>query len=645
MSRKIQQRLAVLCAVSLLSACAELPLIGKLGRSGSEKATAKAETTTESEKTAAKETAADKPSTDEAVSAATAPAKATAEERSASSASAADKKSVARSQDVVVADTAKAKARGKRGKRVGSPAEAKVSVVLSPQPGAARLAIAPPVVQPPPVLVESSEPVVIPKRATKSKSARRGAKIKSAATSRAARRAAASNRKGKRRAVVIKNLWDRVRARPALIEIEHPRIDEQIAYLKRNPGYLNLLAQRSRPFLHYILGEIDQRSLPTDLALLPMVESGFEPTAISTKAAAGLWQIIPSTGQEWGLVIVEGYDGRFDIHTSTGVALGYLRYLNKLFKGDWLLTLAAYNAGPGAVRAAIEVDNREQAQAAAAAKKLAEAQAAAAAQAAAQAAAAQAAAAQAAAAQAAAAQAAAAQDTTSLPAPFINPTPDVASEALPNVIGLLPATPIPTPAATPRAGKVAALAQKKVPAVPQPPVAASDILPPPPPKPEAVFWRLKLPKETRDYVPRILALARIVTNPNAYGVRLPTLGNQPYLFRVDVNPEFKITDGLVASGLPSEEFFRFNPGFKPGIDPPPRAYNLLLPLEQARNLAISIPGVQLAAARKHTVKKGETLATIAKRLGIPSMQLAQWNNLNADTVLEPGQQLVIYPSS
>lgn len=166
-----------------------------------------------------------------------------------------------------------------------------------------------------------------------------------------------------------------------------------------------------------------------------------------------------------------------------------------------------------------------------------------------------------------------------------------------------------------------------------------------PPEPESVFWRLKLPKETQDYVPRILALSRIVADPKAYGLQISPIGNQPFLFRVDVTPESKVPDLLAASGMPADEFFRFNPGFKPGVEPPPRAYNLLLPLEQAQSLAASMPGARVVAANRYTVRKGETLASIAKRHGVPSQALAQWNSLSVDSVLKAGQKLIVYPAS
>ncbi len=359
--------------------------------------------------------------------------------------------------------------------------------------------------------------------------------------------------------VASKDLWGRMRGRLALAELEHPRIVERIDYLKRNPGYLNLFAERARPYLYYIVEHIDRRQLPMDLALVPMVESAFEPTAVSPKEAAGLWQIIPSTGQERGLLLAEGYDGRLDIHTSTEVALGYLGYLNQLFDGDWLLALAAYNAGPGAVQDAIKA--------------------------------------------------------------HANQPPPAPTRALAE-----------THPAVVRALALSASAR---------PVAAPEA----PPQPQSLFWSLKLPKETQDYVPRIVALANVIANPGAHGVKLQTIDNQPYLYRVDLTPEIKVFDSVTAAGIPIEDFFRFNPGFKSGIEPPAYAYKLLLPREQAQNLVANAPGARLLAPSKHTVQKGETLEMIAKRHGVPSQKLAQWNGLNVKGSLKAGQKLIVYPSS
>ena len=357
-------------------------------------------------------------------------------------------------------------------------------------------------------------------------------------------------------APISKDIWGRMRVRLALVDVEHPRIAERIDYLKRNPGYLNLFAERAQPYLYYIVEHIDRSRLPMDLALVPMVESAFQPTVVSPKDAAGLWQIIPTTGQEWGLMLAEGYDGRLDIHTSTDVALRYLRYLNKLFDGDWLLALAAYNAGPRAVQDAIRAYSAE-------------------------------------------------------------PPPVTIMETHPAVV---------------RALALAAFAR---------PVAA----PTAPARPQSLFWSLKLPRETQDYVPRIVALAHIIANPGAHGLKLQTIANQPYLYRVDLTPEIKVFDSVTAAGIPTEDFFRFNPGFKPGVEPPASAYKLLLPREQAQNLVANAPGARLLVPTRYTVQKGETLDMIAKRHGVPPQTLAQWNGLNGKNPLKAGQQLIVYPSS
>lgn len=106
--------------------------------------------------------------------------------------------------------------------------------------------------------------------------------------------------------------------------------------------------------LHYILEQVEKRRLPGELALLPMLESNFQPHAISNRGAVGLWQFMPGTGRQFGLKQHAGYDGRKDVKASTNAALNYLEYLHKKFNCDWMLALAAYNAGEGTVERAIK---------------------------------------------------------------------------------------------------------------------------------------------------------------------------------------------------------------------------------------------------------------------------------------------------
>lgn len=150
--------------------------------------------------------------------------------------------------------------------------------------------------------------------------------------------------------------WDNVRNGLILARVQHERLEAHLAYLRERPGTVDFLMTQAEPYLQYLLGEIRRQGLPTDLILVPMVESAFRTTALSTKQAAGLWQFIPSTGQQYGLQLSENYDGRYDTHPATQAALKYLKHLHGLFKGDWLLAFAAYNAGEGAVQRAIQAN-------------------------------------------------------------------------------------------------------------------------------------------------------------------------------------------------------------------------------------------------------------------------------------------------
>ncbi|HCS92153.1 MAG: transglycosylase SLT domain-containing protein [Thiohalocapsa sp. PB-PSB1] len=152
------------------------------------------------------------------------------------------------------------------------------------------------------------------------------------------------------------DLWDRVRRGPRLKIPHHARIDKAMRSLKRNPAYLTDLAKRARPYLHMIVGELERAGMPTELALLPEVESRYNPRAVSPVSASGMWQFMPYTGTEMGLAQNHWYDGRNDILASTRGAIAYLTQLRDEFDGDWALALASYNAGPGRVRSAQRVN-------------------------------------------------------------------------------------------------------------------------------------------------------------------------------------------------------------------------------------------------------------------------------------------------
>ena len=316
-------------------------------------------------------------------------------------------------------------------------------------------------------------------------------------------------------------LWSQVRNNLILASVEHDRVQSQIDDFRRHPGRVSYLTRKAEPFLSHIVGEIGRRGLPVDLLIVPMVESGFEPTAVSPKAAAGLWQIIPSTGVENGLTVTEEYDGRYDVHASTRAALTYFQRLIGLFKGDWLLALAAYNCGEGAVQRAI--------------------------------------------------------------------------------------------AANARAGKGTS------------------------------FWELHLPAETQAYVPKIVALARLIADPQTAGLPSRKVVPSTELASVELGAQVRLADAVAAAGIPPDEFFRLNPAFKPDVEPPRRAYNIMLPVDKAQIVAKNVPGAKFVGTKTIVAKKGDTLTRLAKRHGVPPVKLAEWNGLEPNSTLTPGQELLVYP--
>ncbi len=316
-------------------------------------------------------------------------------------------------------------------------------------------------------------------------------------------------------------IWDRVRKRLMLTGYEHENIQAEVDRIKRSPRTLSYISKRAEPYLFYVVDEIDRRGLPMDLVMVPMVESAFEPTAVSPKQAAGIWQFIPGTATNNGLRLVDGYDGRYDLYAATKAALKYLAHLQGLFGGDWLLALAAYNAGEGAVQRAIQANQKA---------------------------------------------------------------------------GL-----------------------------------------------GTSFWDLNLPAETKAYVPKILALSRVIADPGTHGVTLRKISSLPYLARVEVQgTTVPLAETVAGMGMSWEEFYSTNPAFKPDVVPS-TPFNLLLPLDKAQALVANLQGSRLIAARKYVVKKGETLTVIAKQQGVTALKLAEWNGLQTDSRVKPGQELIIYP--
>jgi peptidoglycan lytic transglycosylase D len=154
------------------------------------------------------------------------------------------------------------------------------------------------------------------------------------------------------RTISPQDLWQRMRQGFAMPDLDNALVREKMAYYAARPEYLQRIFDRSRMYLYHIVEELGKRGMPTELALLPMVESAFNPMAYSRAHASGLWQFIPGTGKRFELQQNWWYDGRRDIVDSTNAALDYLKYLYDMH-GDWHLALASYNWGENAVARAI----------------------------------------------------------------------------------------------------------------------------------------------------------------------------------------------------------------------------------------------------------------------------------------------------
>ena len=147
----------------------------------------------------------------------------------------------------------------------------------------------------------------------------------------------------------INDSWQYIISLYAIPEVNNARIDHEIKRFLTHPEYIAKIQTRAQPYLYNIIKEIEAKGLPGELALLPAIESAFKAHAYSHARAAGLWQFIPSTGRLYGLDQNWWYDGRRDVYSSTAAATSYLQKLGHTFNNDWLLALASYNAGMGTV--------------------------------------------------------------------------------------------------------------------------------------------------------------------------------------------------------------------------------------------------------------------------------------------------------
>lgn len=154
-------------------------------------------------------------------------------------------------------------------------------------------------------------------------------------------------------------IWDRIRQNYGIQSAkEKYLVQRQIKKYSAQEKMLYKHSNNAKPYIYHIVEQLEERGMPSELALLPMIESAFQPKATSPKGAAGLWQFMPATGRQYGLKHKKGYDERRDLVASTRAALDYLEFLHDEFDNDWMLALAAYNSGEGTVHRAIKKNQR-----------------------------------------------------------------------------------------------------------------------------------------------------------------------------------------------------------------------------------------------------------------------------------------------
>lgn len=331
-----------------------------------------------------------------------------------------------------------------------------------------------------------------------------------------------SSRASNTTAEVETNLWQLTRQHLQLpLDLKHPRLDSQLNWYLRHPSHMARVTERAQPYYHHILHEVLRRDMPAEIALLPIVESAYDPFAYSHGSAAGPWQFIPGTARHFGLRSSWWYDGRRDILASTDAALTYLEQLHRRFDGDWLLALAAYNAGGGTVSRAMR-RNSEQGK----------------------------------------------------------PTD---------------------------------------------------------------FWSLDLPAETKAYVPKLLAVARMVRDADSLGVTLAPIENTPHFEVVETGGQIDLAQAASMAGLELDTLYRLNPGFNRWATDPEGPHLLLVPKDSAPQLRAaldSLPPEKRVNWHRYTVRAGDTLSTIAQRFNSSVNVIRQGNKLDSH-LIRVGQGLLV----
>ncbi len=316
------------------------------------------------------------------------------------------------------------------------------------------------------------------------------------------------------------DVWQRIRDGYAMPEMDSKKIAHYEKWYANQPEYMERMTERARRYLYFITEEVEKRGMPTEIALLPMIESAFNPGAYSGARASGIWQFIPSTGKNFGMQQNWWYDGRRDVISATNGALDYLQKLHAQF-GAWDLALAAYNCGERSVMKA-QAHNRKR----------------------------------------------------HLPTNYAS---------------------------------------------------------------------LKLPKETRFYVPKLLAVKNIIAYPMSFGLVLPELPNQPYFAPVTTSRHIDVKLAAEMAEISMDEFAALNPGHNRPVILQDKDNMILLPVEKVDVFRANLEKASqpLVSWQEYQPKKGEKIDELATRFGIAADKLKSVNGLSPRIKECTGQPLLV----
>jgi membrane-bound lytic murein transglycosylase D len=316
------------------------------------------------------------------------------------------------------------------------------------------------------------------------------------------------------------DLWERIRNGFAMAEMDSEEVRNSENFYANRPEYVKRIIERSKRYLFHIVEEVERRRMPAEIALLPIIESAFNPRAYSTSHASGIWQFIPSTGKNYGLKQNWWHDDRRDIVAATSAALDYLQNLYNMF-GDWELVLASYNWGEGAVGRSL-IKNRN----------------------------------------------------NGLPADFRN---------------------------------------------------------------------ISLPPETQNYVPKLIAIKNIISNPAAFGVELESVPNQPYFETVATTRHIDVKLAAKLADISVDEFNALNPAHNRPVINVNGSRTLLFPVDKAETFTANLKNHDkpLVSWQAYQAKKGETAEKISARYGISVRQLKEVNDIHGLSRIMPGQTLLV----